>query len=150
YTRDVFELAYLAKADRLREVLREQPELARAVGPGGDTPLMWVNEDAPEVIELLLAHGADPSLRREDGTTAADHLMRAALVEAADALRWWERDAGKPKADPAKFLRLASLDWRSGGPERARQTAAAGRILRRNPSIARESIYTAVVCGDLE
>jgi ankyrin repeat protein len=50
----------------------------------------------------------------------------------------------------ATFLRLASLDWRVGGPDRARHTHAAARLLARHPEIAGADIYTAVVCGDAE
>lgn len=50
----------------------------------------------------------------------------------------------------ASFLRMACLDWRTGGPDRATQMHTAARLLTRHPAIARDSIYTAVVCGDLE
>ncbi|MGZ8376196.1 MAG: ankyrin repeat domain-containing protein [Gemmatirosa sp.] len=46
------------------------------------------------------------------------------------------------------FLRAACPDWRTGGPRRAMQWHAAGRLLRRDPAIARHDLYTAVACGD--
>jgi ankyrin repeat protein len=48
------------------------------------------------------------------------------------------------------FLLNAALDWRTGGLDRGRKTHAAARLLARHPEIARENIYTAVVCGDLD
>lgn len=152
FTHDVFELTLLAKVGRLRELLRAQPELAKARDADGGTPLMWVREDAPELIELLLVHGADPAVELKDGTTAEDLLRKRGLYELANILRWRERiqTADPNRAEQvASFLRMASLDWRTGGPDRARQMHAAARLLQKHPEIARDSIYTAVVCGDL-
>jgi len=51
---------------------------------------MWLPQDdearAMEVAELLLAHGADPTLRNNDGETAADRAAKAGLLEVADLL----------------------------------------------------------------
>jgi ankyrin repeat protein len=89
YSRDVFELAFLGNAERLRDVLSAQPELAKARDKSGATPLFWVQDDrtALEIIELFLAHGADPTVRLKDGKTAADLLSRQGLEEAARLLR---------------------------------------------------------------
>lgn len=50
----------------------------------------------------------------------------------------------------ASFLWNASLDWRVGGSMRTSCRHTAERLLRRHPEIVPDSIYTAVVCGDLE
>src|SRR5262249_39571964 len=48
------------------------------------------------------------------------------------------------------FLRMACLGWRVRHPGRPPQTDAARRLLQRHPEIARENIYTAVACDELE
>jgi ankyrin repeat protein len=83
YSRDVWELVPLGKLERLREVLHERSELARVRADDGLTLLMMVRQDDREMVELLLANGADPAARLEDGRTAADLLRRRGLEEAA-------------------------------------------------------------------
>ena len=86
---DLWELGYIGEVERLRAVLREHPEHARAVADG-ETPLMWLPDDegrAMEVARLLLEHGADPSIRNTQGRTAADVAERRALFEVAELLR---------------------------------------------------------------
>jgi len=76
--------------DRLREVLCDEPERARVVA-GGHTPLMWLSPHdearAMEIARLLLAHGADPTLRNNDGMTAPDRAERLAMFDVAEVLR---------------------------------------------------------------
>jgi ankyrin repeat protein len=90
YSRDVWELTYIGNVERVRAVLREEPERARVVA-GGHTPLMWLptadERRAMAVAELLLAHGADPSLRNKDGMTAADRAERIGMFDVAEMLR---------------------------------------------------------------
>jgi uncharacterized protein len=86
YSRDVWCLAFCGKIDRLRQVLAEQPELARAKNRTGLTTLWWLPDDeraAVEVVDLLIAHGADPSVRSQNGTTAADYARKRGLDAAA-------------------------------------------------------------------
>ena len=74
-SRDVWALAGQGKTDRLREVLAADPARARDIGPHGCTLLWWLPDDearALEVLEILLAHGTDPSVTDEGGSTAAD------------------------------------------------------------------------------
>jgi hypothetical protein len=89
-SRDVWELTYAGKVDRLREVLAERPERARVTWEG-HTPLMWLPPDdesvALEVATLLLAHGADPTLRNTDGITAGDRAERLGMDQLAELLR---------------------------------------------------------------
>jgi ankyrin repeat protein len=92
YSRDVWQLAWQGKVDRLRDVLASEPQLARAVGPRGTTPLWFLPKDehvALEVVELLLAHGADPSAKRDDGTTAADSARALGFDQVARRLESW-------------------------------------------------------------
>jgi ankyrin repeat protein len=89
YSRDVWQLAWQGKVERLRDVLASEPQLARAVGPRGTTPLWYVPKDervALEVVELLLTHGADPSVKKDDGTTAADAARTLELERVAARL----------------------------------------------------------------
>ena len=90
----MWSLAFAGKVDRLRELLDEEPGLAGARWSIGVTPLMRLpNDDAKalEIVELLLSHGADASVRDAEGFTAADLAERRGLAAAAAALRIRER-----------------------------------------------------------
>jgi ankyrin repeat protein len=92
YSRDVWSLTYNGKLERLREVLRESPELARSTNDSGETPLMWLPSDegtALEIARLLVAHGADPSLRNKEGKTAGEVAARRGLEAVAEFLGAW-------------------------------------------------------------
>lgn len=84
YTRDVGNLVFLGKVERVRTLLHEQPQAA------GSALLFWLPEDedaAIEIIELFLANGADPVVRRrQDGMTAAQLARRRGLLRAAARL----------------------------------------------------------------
>ncbi|MFI5310772.1 MAG: ankyrin repeat domain-containing protein [Gemmatimonadales bacterium] len=90
HSRDVWELTFTGNVERLREVLREEPERARVVADG-ETPLMWLPPDDEartiEVVTLLLAAGADASVRNKDGATAAQRAERLGMFEVAALLR---------------------------------------------------------------
>jgi ankyrin repeat protein len=76
-----------------------EPDLAKVV-KDGSTPLMWLPDDdarAKEIAELLLANGADPSIKsyaagwgnsieQQEGKTAADYARKRGLYEAAELL----------------------------------------------------------------
>lgn len=83
-SRDVWYLTYTGRVERLREVLAEEPELARVVGRDGDTPLMWLPADATSalaVARLLLEHGADAGRLNAKGESAATIAERRGLYE---------------------------------------------------------------------
>ena len=66
------------------------PSLAKSVLPNGVTPLMRLPDDekkAREIVELFLVNGADPSLRNDEGMTAADIAERRGMDEIAALLR---------------------------------------------------------------
>jgi uncharacterized protein len=89
YTRDVWNLVHLGNVERLREILERRPEAARIVWEGW-TPLMGLPEDearAAEIVALFLGHGADPSIRSQEGLTAGDYAQKRGLDEAAALLR---------------------------------------------------------------
>jgi ankyrin repeat protein len=88
-SRDVFNLTFAGKVERLRELFDEEPALAKGVKTNGATPLMWLPDDEPraiEIIDLFLAHGADPAARTVDGKTAVDWALERGLDIAAARL----------------------------------------------------------------
>ena len=90
YSRNIWELVYAGKVDRVRELIEEDPERAR-IASGGHTPLMWLpahdEELALEMAQLFLEHGADASLRNDDGMTAADRAEQIGMFRVAALLR---------------------------------------------------------------
>jgi ankyrin repeat protein len=96
-SRDIWNLTNLGTIDRLRAVLTENPAAARALDDGL-TPLWWLPSDealATEAVDLLLAHGADPSVTTKDGRTAADRARERGLDTAAQKL---DAHASRPAA----------------------------------------------------
>jgi uncharacterized protein len=90
YSRDVWRLAYTGSVDRLRQVLAEEPDRARASNPVYGTPLHWLPDDqrdAIDVVELLLEHGADPAVRNGRKRTAAEIADERGMTTAAELLR---------------------------------------------------------------
>jgi ankyrin repeat protein len=89
-SRSTWEVAYAGNVERVRELLAERPERARATGDG-ETLLMWLppgdESKALEVARLLLDHGADPTVRDPHGMTAADRAERNAMYDVAALLR---------------------------------------------------------------
>ena len=89
-SRDVWYLTHTGRVARLREVLAEQPELARVLGKEGDTPLMWLPGDAAAALDtatLLLEHGADAALLNAKGESASVIAERRGLYDVAALLR---------------------------------------------------------------
>lgn len=89
-SRDVFNLTFIGNVERLREVLAAEPDLGKIVNANSETPLMRLSDDealAGHIVELLLAHGADPTIRNQQGKTAAEIANRRGLDRAAGLLR---------------------------------------------------------------
>jgi ankyrin repeat protein len=90
HARDVWHLTYTGRFDRLRTLLREDPQRATVVNSDGHTPLMWLPDDASaafRIAKLLLEHGADPSRLNDEGMTAADIAERRGMTEVGVLLR---------------------------------------------------------------
>lgn len=88
FSRDVFRLTWIGNIERLRELLRAEPDLAKVFNDG-NTPLMWLPDDearAIEIVELLLAYGADPRIKSKEGMTAADYARKRGLYDVAELL----------------------------------------------------------------
>jgi ankyrin repeat protein len=89
FSRDIWSLVITGNVTRLHELLHEQPALAKAAHPEGDTPLMHLPDDeekAVAIVRLFLEHGADPTVRNRRGQSAADLASRRGLEEAAALL----------------------------------------------------------------
>ena len=88
---DVRALASLGLLERLQAVLRSSPALANHLLPGdkAPTPLFCLPGDedvAADVARILLAYGADPTVRNEQGQSAIDVARSRGLDEAADLM----------------------------------------------------------------
>lgn len=90
YSRDLFNLVFAGRVDRVRQLLREDPSLAKHVERSGDTVLMRLPDDerdAMQLAELLIANGADPSIRNGQGLVAADIAERRGMFRVAALLQ---------------------------------------------------------------
>src|SRR5690606_26056754 len=88
-SRSVCDLAWGGGAERLRAVLAEEPALANARNPRGYPVLFMLPDDeeaAVQVVEVLLAGGADRRERNPEGETPEQAARRRGLDEAADLL----------------------------------------------------------------
>lgn len=95
HSRDLKALSFIGRVDRLRDLLRADPNLAKSVSSHA-APLLWLpgeEDKALEIARLFLAHGADPAIRNQDGETAADLAAKRGLDEVARLLR------GSPQPD---------------------------------------------------
>ena len=102
YSRNVWTLAFHGYVNRLREVLSAEPELAKVKDNDGITPLWWLPDDeakALAIVELLIAHGANPAARNKAGRTAADWANKRAMIEVAARLK--EAAASFPDTEEA-------------------------------------------------
>ena len=73
----------------MRELLTQDPQRARVVSRDGHTPLWWLPDDeaaALELVDLLIAAGADPAATNKDGKTAADWARRRGMLAVASRL----------------------------------------------------------------
>jgi ankyrin repeat protein len=94
FSRDLRVLCVGGYVERVRDLLADDPSLARQVDANGTTPLWWLPDDdakAQEVIDALLKAGTDPSVRSKDGSTAAESAHRRGLNAAAALLRGTRR-----------------------------------------------------------
>ena len=93
-SRDIWILTFHGYVDRVREVLAEDPDLARATQPDGRTVFWWLPDDedkALRLVDLLLGAGADARVT-VDGRTAADAAARRGMFNVANRLRTMPRN----------------------------------------------------------
>jgi len=89
-SRDIRGLCFAGAVGRLTELLGAAPSLASVVTRGGEVPLFALPDDdelASEVVELLLAHGADPSAKNSAGLTPAEAAKKRGLEDAVAAFQ---------------------------------------------------------------
>jgi ankyrin repeat protein len=89
YSRDIWTLCFNGYVDRVSEILMEDPSRARLIDEEGVTPLWWLPDDdakAMQIVELLLAAGADPSAKSKHGRTPADWARRRGMRDVAERL----------------------------------------------------------------
>lgn len=89
FSRDVRGLCFSGATNRLAELLAADRSLASTMTRGGEAPLFALPDDderAVEVVELLLAHGADPSVKNAAGLTPAQAAKKRGLDDAAEAI----------------------------------------------------------------
>jgi hypothetical protein len=101
YTRNIWTLCFRGYVDRVRELLEARPELARQSDNDGITPLWWLPDEedkALEIVELLIAAGADPAARSREGRTAADWARTRGMLDVARRL---DEAAGTAPVEPA-------------------------------------------------
>jgi ankyrin repeat protein len=88
FSRDIRGLCFAGAIDRLTELLAADRRLASAISRG-EAPLFALpgdEERAVDVAELLLAHGADPSIKNSAGLTPAEAARKRGLDDAAAAI----------------------------------------------------------------
>lgn len=89
-SRDVPHLVALGQTARLAELLAVEPGLVDTPDPKfGTRPLFALPDDEDEaaaMAEFLLGHGADPTVRDDQGRTPADAARQRGLLDAADLL----------------------------------------------------------------
>jgi uncharacterized protein len=131
-SKNIWTLCFRGYVDRVRDILRDEPELARQVASDGITPLWWLPDDedkAMEIVDLLLAAGADPTIRSREGGTAADWARKRGMTGiarklAVDGAAAAGTEPGEQPVELARFERLAEdllFAFESGNPESMRR-----------------------------
>ena len=113
HSRNIWTLCFRGYVDRVREVLAEDPEprskvaTAMALLRSGGCRMMKAK--AMEIVELLLAAGADPAVRSREGKTAVDWALKRgmATVAARLAVDRTVEPPPAPQQDPQRMEKLA-------------------------------------------
>ncbi len=88
-SRDIQALCEAAEIERLEALFAEEPALADAPARSGEAPLFCLPDDdasACDLVEVLLAAGADPAVRNAKGLTPAQAARKQGLLDAAALL----------------------------------------------------------------
>ena len=88
-SRDVEALCQAAEIERLEALFAEEPALANAPARSGEPPLFCLPDDdssACDLVEFLLAAGADPTARNGEGLTPAQAARKRGLLDTAALL----------------------------------------------------------------
>jgi ankyrin repeat protein len=110
-TEDMWALTFNGYVDRVRELLDQKPALAKVVNNEGYTLPWWLPADedrALEMVNVLLAHGADPAHRNHEGKTAADWARACAMTAVVRRLGATEVEVAEPRSpDLERYDQLA-------------------------------------------
>ncbi|MPM96786.1 hypothetical protein SDC9_143951 [bioreactor metagenome] len=87
------------KAVPMIQLLLEQHAFIDAASPNGTTPLMMaVRYGTADAARLLIAEGADPSLKNEKGLSAVEFAKQADREDMVQAVLKAQRERRKPRA----------------------------------------------------
>jgi ankyrin repeat protein len=87
---NIYDAVRMGGVERVRALLQEDPELVRRHNTDGDSLMFHLHPDHPrlaEMIQLLLAHGADINARNRAGQTVIERALARGAVEFAERLR---------------------------------------------------------------
>jgi ankyrin repeat protein len=88
-SRDIEGLCQAAEIERLETLFVEAPALANAPARSGEPPLFCLPDDdtsACDLVEFLLAAGADPAVQNAEGLTPAQVARKRGLLDTAALL----------------------------------------------------------------
>src|SRR3569833_616226 len=88
--------------------------IANRTGANGVSPLMLaIDSNAPGMVKLLLANGANANLARENGETPLMHAVQAGSLEMVQMLQASKADVNARE----KQFDQSALMWAAGHPE---------------------------------
>ena len=86
----IFDAVQCGGVERVAELLRQDPSLAMSTDAGDNPLVCYLHPELPrldEMIQLLVAHGANLDARNNAGKTLLDRAIARGLTEFADRLR---------------------------------------------------------------
>jgi ankyrin repeat protein len=86
----IFDAVEFGGLDRVRTLLREDPDCVNVRDDDRRTPLHCANKDTQhgeEIIELLIEHGADINAKNNEGRTPVDQMLQNSREDLAEVLR---------------------------------------------------------------
>ena len=105
-SRDLYDLCWEGYVDRVRDVLREDPQRATSM----PSPLFWLPDDednALAIAGMLISAGADAARRNVSGATPADVAERRGMLRLAARLR--QGEAARPAPPSGELEKLDAL-----------------------------------------
>jgi ankyrin repeat protein len=111
HSRSIWTLTFRGYVDRVRQILRDNPDLVKETDEEGNTPLWWLPDDeakAMELVELMLAAGADPAWKNQAGRKAADWARTRGMMDIARRLTVDGAEPALPEPAPAEPVPAAT------------------------------------------